>query len=112
MALKYCGWTMTAPWRCTPCPRAHPKEQLAHRLASPTPLDNRISYGCINVSAEFYQSVVSPAFTGTRGIVYVLPETRSLSEVFSLPDDDKRARGPLADPTFAVQQPGVTELNS
>ena len=70
------------------------------------PLDNRISYGCINVSAEFYQGVVSPAFTGTRGIVYVLPETGSLSEVFSLHDDDKRAQGPLADPTFGVQQRG------
>jgi hypothetical protein len=26
---------------------------------------------------------VSPAFTGTYGIVYVLPETRSNSEIFA-----------------------------
>ncbi|MEJ1959249.1 MAG: hypothetical protein WDM70_07260 [Nitrosomonadales bacterium] len=57
-------------------------EHREQRLASATPLDNRISYGCINVSVKFYESVVSPAFTGTSGIVYVLPETKSPDEVF------------------------------
>lgn len=51
------------------------KEHRAERLATPTWLDNRISYGCINVPVEFYNDVVSPAFMGTDGIVYVLPET-------------------------------------
>ena len=60
------------------------KEHRPQRLATPTPLDNRISYGCINVPAWFYVSVLSPAFTGTSGIVYVLPETRSIREVFGL----------------------------
>ena len=60
------------------------KEQRGQRLSSLTPLDNRISFGCINVPVKFYKSVVSPAFTGTNGIVYVLPETRSLYEVFDL----------------------------
>jgi len=32
--------------------------------------------------AKFYENVVRPAFTGTKGIVYVLPETRSAREVF------------------------------
>ena len=50
------------------------KEHRAQRLASPTSFDKRITYGCINVSVEFYETVVSPAFTGTDGIVYVLPE--------------------------------------
>jgi hypothetical protein len=59
-----------------------PKERRLQRLATPTPLDNRISYGCINVPARFYENVVSPAFTGTDGIVYVLPETRPAREVF------------------------------
>ena len=54
------------------------------RLASPTPLDNRISYGCINVPAAFYDKVVVPAFKGTVGIVYILPETRTLAEVFAI----------------------------
>jgi len=58
-----------------------PKERRLQRLATPTPLDNRISYGCINVPAKFYDSVVHPAFLET-GIVYVLPETRSLGQEF------------------------------
>ena len=59
-----------------------PKERRAERLASPSALDNRVSYGCINVPATFFDQVVKPAFTGTNGIVYVLPETRSAQAVF------------------------------
>lgn len=58
------------------------REQRAQRLVSATPADRRISYGCINVPIAFYVNVVSPVFTGTFGIVYVLPETRSAREVF------------------------------
>lgn len=53
------------------------EERRAQRLATPTPLDNRISYGCINVPANFFKRVVGPAFKGTNGIIYVLPETQS-----------------------------------
>jgi hypothetical protein len=63
-----------------------PKERRLQRLATPTPLDNRISYGCINVPAKFYDNVVRPAFNGTNGIVYVLPETRLAREVFLFPE--------------------------
>ena len=59
-----------------PVVTAKPAERRAQRLATPTPLDNRISYGCINVPAKFFKKVVLPAFTGTNGVVYVLPETR------------------------------------
>lgn len=59
-----------------------PKERRSERLATPSPLDNRISFGCINVPAKFYDTVVSPSFTGTNGIVYILPETRPAREVF------------------------------
>jgi len=62
------------------------REQRAQRLATPTPLDNRISYGCINVPVAFYANVVHPAFQGTNGIVYVLPETRLLQQVFAAYD--------------------------
>ena len=62
----------------------NPKERRLQRLASPKPLDHRISYGCINVPVKFFNDVVSPAFTGTYGIVYVLPETRSINEIFAL----------------------------
>jgi hypothetical protein len=59
-----------------------PKERRLQRLATPTPLDNRISYGCINVPVKFFDKIVRPSFTGTNGIVYVLPETRSARELF------------------------------
>jgi hypothetical protein len=62
---------------------SNPEEHRLHRLATPTPKDNRISYGCINVPVAFYETVVQPAFTGTEGIVYVLPEVLSAREVFS-----------------------------
>jgi hypothetical protein len=70
----------------------NPEERRLQRLATPTPLDNRISYGCINIPAKFYENVVRPAFTGTNGIVYVLPETRSAREVFASYDVEEHAR--------------------
>jgi hypothetical protein len=61
---------------------SNPAERRLERLATPTPQDNRISYGCINVPAKFFDDVVRPAFAGTYGIVYVLPEIRSNKEIF------------------------------
>ena len=61
-----------------------PKEQRLQRLASATPDDNRISYGCINLPADFYDSVLKPALGTRQGVVYVLPETRPLQSVFGL----------------------------
>jgi hypothetical protein len=58
------------------------KERRLQRLATASILDNRISFGCINVPAKFFDTVVEPAFTGTSGIVYVLPEVRSIQAVF------------------------------
>ena len=60
-------------------------DDRAGRLASPTPSDNRISYGCVNVPPGFYDGVVKPLFTGTVGIVYILPETKPLRSVFAIP---------------------------
>lgn len=63
-----------------------PNERRLQRLASPNPQDRRITYGCINVSSTFFDKVVRTAFKATQGIVYVLPESRPLHEVFgSLP---------------------------
>ena len=58
------------------------KERRLQRLRSTTADDNRITYGCINVPAKFYQDIVRPLFTGTSGIVYILPESKYLFEVF------------------------------
>jgi hypothetical protein len=62
------------------------KEQRLKRLKSPTAADNRITYGCINVPAAFYAQAVRPLFKETGGVVYILPDTKPLKEVFnSLP---------------------------
>lgn len=66
-----------------------PKDRRHQRLASTTPLDNRISYGCINVPVDFYDKLVMPAFADTVGIVYILPETKTLSEVFAIAVENK-----------------------
>ncbi len=73
---------------------SNPKERRPHRLATPTPLDNRISYGCINVPVKFFDDVVSPAFEGANGIVYILPEVRPLKKVFAAFGAEENATAP------------------
>jgi len=60
----------------------NPAERRLERIVSPMPLDHRISYGCINVPAKFFDTVVDPAFKDTKGIVYILPEVKSLQDAF------------------------------
>ncbi|WAC60793.1 L,D-transpeptidase [Brevundimonas sp. SL130] len=57
-------------------------EHRQARLDSPMTSDNRISYGCINVPAAFYSAVILPLFKDAPGLVYVLPELRSLDDQF------------------------------
>ncbi len=59
-----------------------PGDHRLQRLASTSPSDKRITYGCVNVSIEFYDDVVQKTFSGTTGIVYILPEIKTLQEVF------------------------------
>ena len=61
-----------------PVVTANRKERRLQRLKSPAPDDNRITFGCINVAAGFYENVVRPSFTGTNGVVYILPESEPL----------------------------------
>jgi len=82
---------------------SNPRDRRLERLATPTPADNRISYGCINVPAAFYNEVVNPSFTGTSGIVYVLPEIRPVRQVFGSYDVEVRNQ-------YAVQAPQNTTL--
>lgn len=58
-----------------------PAERRAERLASPTPDDNRITHGCINVSPGFYEQVMRPTFE-RGGVFYILPDKRSLAQTF------------------------------
>jgi len=91
-----------------PVVTSNPREHRLERLQSPTVDDNRISYGCINLPADFYEDVVRPSFTGTRGIVYILPETRSLAEVFpGLPTSERQlAEAPSTDPISEILSHG------
>jgi hypothetical protein len=59
-----------------------PAQKRYQRLATPTIDDNRVSFGCINVPPGFFKQVVSPDFTPAKGIVYVLPETKSAAQLF------------------------------
>ncbi len=58
------------------------RERRPQRMASATPTDNRISYGCINIPPAFFDSVIKPRFSSGRGWIYVLPETRPVQSIF------------------------------
>ncbi len=71
--------------------RGAPGDHRLQRLATPSPLDKRITYGCINVPVGFYDNVVRKTFAGTVGVVYILPEVKAINDVF--PIDDGPAPG-------------------
>lgn len=60
----------------------NPAERRLERLATPDVTDNRISYGCVNVPAAFYDAHVRPRFAATTALVYVLPEVKPVRQVF------------------------------
>lgn len=62
--------------------RSNPAERRPERMASETPNDNRISYGCINLPPSFYDEVIRPLFSNGQGWIYVLPETRPVQTLF------------------------------
>jgi hypothetical protein len=67
----------------------NPDEKRLERLATPTPDDNRISYGCINLPKAFYEDVVAPTVRTGGAVIYVLPETKSAQSVFGSWDVDR-----------------------
>jgi hypothetical protein len=58
-----------------------PAERRGERLASPTPDDNRVTHGCINVATTFYEDVVRSTFE-KGGVFYILPDKDSMAETF------------------------------
>jgi hypothetical protein len=58
-----------------------PAERRAERLASPSPDDNRVTHGCINVEPGFYEQVIRSTFE-RGGVFYILPDAESLAETF------------------------------
>ncbi|HEY0855779.1 MAG TPA: hypothetical protein VGE16_01900 [Albitalea sp.] len=82
----------------------NPAERRLQRLMSKTPKDNRISYGCINLPVAFYEKVLSPTVAKHEAVIYVLPESRPLSQVFGLRDGaDKRRATARAGKPEAIQ---------
>ena len=71
-------------------------EQRAQRMETEDASDNRISYGCVNVPPQFYNSVLKPTVTKHGAYVYVLPETRTPQQQFGsfdvAPDQAKPVR--------------------
>jgi len=65
-----------------PVPKGTKKERRQERLRSPTSDDNRITFGCINVSLPFFTRNVRPLFQKKGGVVYVLPDIKPVEEVF------------------------------
>jgi hypothetical protein len=57
-------------------------ERRLERLASANAEDHRISYGCINVPAAFYDAYVKPVFGNARGVIYILPEQQPAHAYF------------------------------
>ncbi|MDR6990663.1 hypothetical protein [Luteimonas sp. 3794] len=58
-----------------------PAERRDERLASPTPDDNRVTHGCINVAPGFYEQVIQSTFE-KGGVFYILPDKDSMAETF------------------------------
>jgi hypothetical protein len=58
-----------------------PSERRAERLASPSPDDNRITHGCINVAPDFYEGIIRTTFE-RGGLFYILPDRATLAETF------------------------------
>lgn len=58
-----------------------PAERRPERLASPSPDDNRVTHGCINVSPGFYERIIRLTFE-QGGVFYILPDAMPLAKAF------------------------------
>lgn len=67
-------------------------EHRLERLATLTTDDNRISFGCINLPHTFYEDVVSPTVHKYGAVIYVLPEVKTLQQVFGAYDVEAAAQ--------------------
>jgi hypothetical protein len=69
-----------------------PSERRLQRLESPSADERRISYGCINLPVAFYEEHIRPAFARPGGVVYVMPESRTIRQVFGAYDVSTASR--------------------
>jgi hypothetical protein len=66
--------------RLRPAP-AHQQREL--RMRSARVDDHRISLGCVVVPVAFYEQVVAPTLGRQPAVVYILPESRSVTSMFA-----------------------------
>lgn len=77
------------------------RERRPRRLSSATIEDNRITFGCVNVTQRFYDRVVRAAFRRTHGVVYVTPETLDVAQAFPA----YRVIEPPSEPALRIAAP-------
>ena len=53
-------------------------------LQSKNPNERRVTLGCVNVTDEFYNTVLSPLFDRSNGYAYILPETMPVASFFGI----------------------------
>ncbi|MBN2785316.1 MAG: hypothetical protein JXR25_10840 [Pontiellaceae bacterium] len=61
-----------------------PGQRRLERLNSPTPKDNRVSWGCINVPVVFFQTSLMGTLSSGKGYVYILPELLPVGDYFGI----------------------------
>jgi len=94
------------------------QERRLERLASLTTDDNRISFGCINLPVSFYENVLNPTVRQYGAVIYVLPDVKSVQQVFGAYDvtdpiqaaafGPRQGRGTVASPMQKVAlKPGT-----
>ena len=69
--------------------RVRPKverERRLERLATLSTDDNRISFGCINLPVSFYEDVAKPTVDKYGAVVYIVPEVKTVQQVFGAYD--------------------------
>ncbi len=83
-------------------------ERRLERLATLTTDDNRISFGCINLPVSFYENVARPMVARYGAIVYVVPEVKSVRQVFGAYDvtDPGQVAAAWRRPWPGTQDPG------
>ena len=59
-----------------------PGEHRLVRIRSDDVRQRRISFGCVNVPAGFYEQYIRPQFSDRAGVVYILPENAAVTSVF------------------------------
>lgn len=63
-------------------PEGKANELRLRKLQSIHPKERRVTLGCINVTKEFYQTILSPLFDKASGYIFIIPETMPADSFF------------------------------